>query len=157
MSIYNSRHFICIPRYKAVGSVSLGNTMQHSDSLSPYSRHPFLISPSGKAFFLQSQRVHSLRSLNRKISQSDRTNWMTRIEKQPRFLRTASRRPASRSNKRGAPPRLSPVRDATVPRGGLPRSREEEGERRQSLGLQCSPRNQRTECVLSRGGNWSGP
>ena len=50
-SIYNSRHFICIPRYKAEGSVGLGNTMQHSDSLSPLSRHPFLISPSGKALF----------------------------------------------------------------------------------------------------------
>ena len=50
-SIYNSRHFICIPRYKAEGSVGLRNTMQHSDSLSPLSLHPFLISPSGKALF----------------------------------------------------------------------------------------------------------
>ena len=31
--------------------VGLGNTMQHSDSLSPLSLHPFLISPSGKALF----------------------------------------------------------------------------------------------------------
>ena len=101
-------------------------------------------------------------SSNRKTSQTDCVNWITRAfhrtgkhfsphgrsAPSAPFDRHASEREAAAGDRRGV---SRCCQRRTVARGGLPRQTDGRTggrrKRRRSLGLQCSLRNQRTKCV----------